>query len=216
VEGELSEVPDSSKVSITSHMWVRLGTSWIGAHVPTEPQPEPKAETAPQKVTILPRPGSDTEPRPKAPHDEGICKMERALQGIPHPQKVANLRPGPRTESATDQSKQGVDAWGPYTLKRDPIGWYKAKPPHIAMISAIAFQKISRRRDKGSRHAAVTGITTLHEIDRILELCDGARTTNPLSYVVLPKKGCRIASRPDLAILWVICGPQCRCPADTP
>jgi hypothetical protein len=33
--GKLSEVPDSSKVSITSHMWVRLGTSWIGAHVPT-------------------------------------------------------------------------------------------------------------------------------------------------------------------------------------
>jgi hypothetical protein len=35
--GKLSEVPDSSKVSITSHMWVRLGTSWIGAHVPTTP-----------------------------------------------------------------------------------------------------------------------------------------------------------------------------------
>jgi hypothetical protein len=33
--GKLSEVPDSSKVSITSHMWVRLGTSCIGAHVPT-------------------------------------------------------------------------------------------------------------------------------------------------------------------------------------
>jgi hypothetical protein len=33
--GKLSEVPDSSKVSIISHMWVRLGTPWIGAHVPT-------------------------------------------------------------------------------------------------------------------------------------------------------------------------------------
>jgi uncharacterized membrane protein len=33
--GKLLEVPDSSKVFITSHMWVGLGTSWIGAHVPT-------------------------------------------------------------------------------------------------------------------------------------------------------------------------------------
>jgi hypothetical protein len=35
VYNKLSEVLDSSKVSITSHIWVRLGTSWIGAHVPT-------------------------------------------------------------------------------------------------------------------------------------------------------------------------------------
>ncbi|KAK4117978.1 hypothetical protein N657DRAFT_584456, partial [Parathielavia appendiculata] len=94
--------------------------------------------------------------------------MERALQGCLSPSQTSTPEPRPRSESAPDTSKQGKDAQGPYTLKRDAIGWYKARPPHIAVISAAAFRKTCRR--KNGRHAVVTGITTLHEIDRILEL----------------------------------------------
>jgi transposase InsO family protein len=133
-----------------------------------ESPPKPRPGTAPRKVTILPRSGGDAGPRTGSPQDEGICKMERALQGSPPPPKTANLGAGPSPEPVADPSKQGVDAYGPYTLKRDPIGWYKARPPYIAMISAIAFRRFSQRKD--GPHAAVTGITTLHEIDRVLEL----------------------------------------------
>jgi hypothetical protein len=38
---------------------------------------------------------------------------------------------------------------------------------------------------------------------------------NPVSYVALPEKGCRIASRPDPAILWVIWGHSAAVLADT-
>jgi hypothetical protein len=113
-----------------------------------QPQLEPKAEIPPRKVTILPRSVRFAEPL-VIPQDEGICKMERALQGCPPPPQTSILKRGTRSESASDTSKQ-------------------AKPPRIAAISAAAFRKICQR--KNGRHMAVVGITSLHEIDRILEL----------------------------------------------
>ena len=72
-----------------------------------ESPPKPRAETAPQKVTILPRSSGDAGPRTGAPQDEGICKMECALQGSPPPPRTTS--PGPRPEPAAELSKQGVD-----------------------------------------------------------------------------------------------------------
>jgi hypothetical protein len=98
-------------------------------------QPEPKAGAAPRKVTILSQSVRFAETL-VAPQDEGVRKMERALEGCPPPPQTSILERRPRSESAPDTSKQGMDAQGPFTLKRDAIGWYKARPPSIAVISA--------------------------------------------------------------------------------
>ena len=129
---------------------------------------EPETGTAPWKVTILPRSVRFAEPQSIVPQDEGVCKMERALQGTPPPAKAESPERKPEPNPTPNQSKQGVDAHGPYTLKRNPIGWYKARPPYIAMIIAIAFRKTSQRKD--GPHTALTEITTLYELDRVLEL----------------------------------------------
>ncbi|KAK3896332.1 hypothetical protein C8A05DRAFT_40179, partial [Staphylotrichum tortipilum] len=113
---------------------------------------EKEAARAPVKErTILPRgtPLPDvaaTISRLTAPCDKGIRQMERTL---------GNTSPTP--PPSEPRRAQARPAEQPPTLDR---------PHHVAVISATAFRRMSRR-GKGHAHAAATtGITTLHEIDR--------------------------------------------------
>jgi predicted aspartyl protease len=101
---------------------------------------------APKKVTILPRAPSTPILRTAAPCDEGVRQMQRALWDVP-----PTPPPSPR-RARTSSIAPTAD-----------------RPHRVAVISAIAYRQMSLRR-KGHAHASVaTGITTLHEIDRVLE-----------------------------------------------
>jgi hypothetical protein len=83
--------------------------------------------------------------------------MHRALYDLPKPTELA---PGRKEKMATiDPSKHRRDAQGPYILKRDLVGWYKARPLNIAIISVIAFCSIIRKNELETYH------TTLYEIE---------------------------------------------------
>ncbi|KAL2017204.1 hypothetical protein VTK56DRAFT_2411 [Thermocarpiscus australiensis] len=124
-----------------------------------KPRLESKVGTAPQKITILPRPVRPTEPRLVVPQDEGTHKMERALQAkSPGELRQLEQSGGPVAPRTEDSSKKGIDDRGPYVLRRDAVGWHKDRPPNIAVISAIAFQQ-TRQRKKGP-HAAVATVAS--------------------------------------------------------
>jgi len=87
-------------------------------------------------------------------------KMDRALQeDTPRPPEPAPRR----KEKPVEDSKRGIDVRGPYVLKRDSVGWYKERPPDIAIIGAVAFTQLAHR----DREAV--GCTSLHEVDKLVE-----------------------------------------------
>ena len=112
---------------------------------PTEPNPT-QVLAVPRKVTILPRTPSTPILRTAAPCDEGVRQMQRALGDVPPTPLLSPRRA--RTSSITPTAD---------------------RPHRVAVVSAIAYRQMSLRR-KGHAHAAVaTGITTLHEIDCVLD-----------------------------------------------
>jgi len=88
--------------------------------------------------------------------DEGLAKMERSLRGL--------LPPPPPVEPETRVERRAHKAQEEENAQR-----HRECLPRVAVISAMAFNHIACRNKKSRHHAMATGITTLHEIDRILE-----------------------------------------------
>ena len=128
----------------------------LEAQASRQPAPRPSPPPAPRITHILSR----HDPLPKTVRfDLEQEKMQRALQGLPPPPKEPE--PRARRERPEIDHKRGTDQYGPYTLQRDGIGWYKERPPDIAAIGAIAFKQVARH--------APSGCITIHELDRMIE-----------------------------------------------
>lgn len=90
--------------------------------------------------------------------DEALCKMERQL----HPDEEDNDSPDELDDPPPRHRKDILfDAAGPYLLKRDSIGWYKARPIDVALVGAVLFLE-------AARHTHIS-VTNLYEIDRIID-----------------------------------------------
>jgi hypothetical protein len=87
--------------------------------------------------------------------------MHQALHDLPKSTEPALRR---KEKVATiDPSKHRHNTQGPYILKRDLVGWYKARPLDIAVISAIAFRSITRKNELETYH------TTLYKIEQVIK-----------------------------------------------
>lgn len=131
----------------------------LEAQASRQPVPRPPTSSASPITHLLSR--SDPIPKTVRFDPPEQQKMQRALQGLPPPPKEQPPKPRVRRKEPAIDYKRGTDKYGPYTLRRDSIGWYKDRPPDMAVIGAIAFRQIARNLP--------TGCVTLHEIDRMIE-----------------------------------------------
>lgn len=122
------------------------------------PRPTPKpgsfTTTTPFAVPKLRQHVDATDTSPEA-------KMQRSLLDQPPCVKDGDREP-PRPRERNEESRQETlrDAQGPYTLRRDAIGWHKHRPPNIAVMGAMAFRHITRDQE--------TFVTSLNEIDHYI------------------------------------------------
>jgi hypothetical protein len=136
--------PPSRSVSLSWKRHLRRGKRHLRKR-----QPRKVALMGARKTVVIPFPVE--EHTGNAPQDEDVRKMERDLQGLP---PVLQEDPRPR------KGEETLEEAGKRVL---------AKAFDISVISAPAFQMLQRRK-RGKHIAVASGITTLHEIDRILEL----------------------------------------------
>lgn len=157
-----------------------IGLKWLHEHdahadvknrrlvFPEEREQVRQRIAEPERTIRRLQPEGDGPARPTIPeqweaagHTAELAKIDRALRDLPLPATTEDDRPSTqsRPRAAPEQLR---DIQGPYELRRDAIGWYKHRPPNIALIGATAFLHITKRAESQAF------VTSLNELDHYI------------------------------------------------
>lgn len=142
------EVPTAAEIYLLGLIKSKIGE--LEAHrTRAAPASRPPAKTPPAEIP---------DRREYVAHDEGPAKMERSLAGLPP--LPSPLPPAP-TRGSAPPKEQLRDAQGPYELRRDTVGWYRYRPPNVAIVGAVPFLHTVKK-------AGASYVTSLNEIDHFI------------------------------------------------